>query len=150
MNKRGVTEMDCFGCRLANGKEHIFSVYEDYWVNGFLDHDPWNEGHVLIMPKEHARYIEDMDEETQSALMQAASILSKAVKQLSRPDGISICQNGGTFDELTHFHMHIVPRYDGEDFASFYSESEWENHHLKNTLSLTQEKLKKIISRLKG
>ncbi|WP_409293788.1 HIT family protein [Peribacillus sp. SCS-26] len=142
--------MECFGCKLANGKEHVFSIYEDDWVSCILDHDPWNEGHVLILPKKHARYIEDMDEEAQTAVMKAASILSKAVKQMSRPDGITICQNGGTFDELTHFHMHIVPRYNGECFASFYSESEWENDHLKDRLSLTQKKLKNIISDLAG
>ncbi|WP_419095542.1 hypothetical protein [Alkalihalobacterium alkalicellulosilyticum] len=37
------------------------------------------------------------------------------------PDGVTICQNGGVFDELTHFHMHVIPRYNGQNFAEFFS-----------------------------
>jgi histidine triad (HIT) family protein len=56
--------------------------------------------------------------------MKASILLSKAIKKLYHPDGITICQNGGVFNELTHYHMHVVPRYKGQSFADFYSEDE--------------------------
>lgn len=75
--------------------------------------------------------------------MKAAKLLSKAIKELFNPDGITICQNGGRFDELTHFHMHVVPRYEGQNFANFYTEKSEEV--VVNEVGLTNTK-RKIIN----
>ncbi|MCK6208680.1 HIT family protein [Bacillus infantis] len=114
--------MECFGCKLANKMEPVNIVWEDDYVCCFLDHDPFNEGHILILPRKHVRYFDELDENTATSIMKAAKLLSKIIKELFNPDGITICQNGGSFDELTHFHMHVVPRYEGQNFANFYSE----------------------------
>ncbi|WP_445677876.1 HIT family protein [Psychrobacillus sp. FSL K6-2365] len=114
--------MECFGCNLANKQEPVNVVWEDDYVICFLDHEPYNEGHILILPKKHVRYFDELDENTSNSIMKAAKLLSKVIKELFNPDGITICQNGGSFDELTHFHMHVVPRYEGQNFANFYSE----------------------------
>lgn len=95
-------------------------MFEDGYVCCILDHDPFNEGHVLILPKRHIRYFDELDVLPANSLINASSILSKALKELFHPDGISVCQNGGTFDDLTHFHMHVVPRYEGQSFADFH------------------------------
>lgn len=114
--------MECIGCNLANGQEQVNVVWEDDYVSCFLDHEPYNEGHILVLPKKHVRYFDELDENTANSIMKAAKLLSKVIKELFNPDGITICQNGGSFDELTHFHMHVVPRYEGQNFANFYSE----------------------------
>ena len=114
--------MSCFGCNLANGKEEVHVVLEDDYVCCILDRSPFNEGHVLVLPKQHVRYFDEMDENTANSVFKAARILSKVIKELFTPDGVTICQNGGVFDDLTHFHMHIVPRYEGQNFADFYIE----------------------------
>jgi histidine triad (HIT) family protein len=114
--------LNCLGCHLANKKENVHVVFEDDYVCCILDIDPYNEGHVLILPKKHVRYFDEFDENTANSVMIAAQKLSKAIKSLFNPDGITVCQNGGVFDELTHFHMHVVPRYEGQNFADFYSE----------------------------
>lgn len=114
--------MNCLGCKLANKELPVHVVYEDDDVCCILDHDPFNEGHVLILPKNHIRYLDELSEPTANSVIKASGILSKAIKELFHPDGITVCQNGGIFDELTHFHIHIVPRYEGQNFADFYSE----------------------------
>lgn len=43
--------MECLGCRLANKMEQVFIVYENEYVSCILDHIPFNEGHILILPK---------------------------------------------------------------------------------------------------
>ncbi|MFP3380924.1 HIT family protein, partial [Bacillus sp. SIMBA_069] len=43
--------------------------------------------------------------------------LSEALKNVYKPAGITICQNGGIFNELAHFHMHVIPRFDGDGFT---------------------------------
>ncbi|MFJ7935584.1 HIT family protein [Sporosarcina sp. NPDC096371] len=114
--------MNCVGCDLANKHERVHVVFEDEYICCFLDHDPFNEGHVLILPKEHYYDADELDEDTALSIMKASMLISKAIKRLFSPDGITICQNGGIFNELTHYHMHVVPRYKDQSFATFYSD----------------------------
>ncbi|WP_199738147.1 HIT family protein [Falsibacillus albus] len=136
--------MKCLGCHLANKNEPVFVVYEDEFVCCFLDHDPFNEGHTLIVPKKHVRYFYDLDKSTSDSIMKAAGLISNAIKTLFNPDGITICQNGGSFDDLTHFHMHVVPRYEGQNFADFFSMDEAEVKD-RAGLSETQRKILEFI-----
>lgn len=136
--------MNCFGCKLANQQEKVYVIYEDEYVCCILDHQPYNEGHVLILPKNHVRYFDDLDDETEKSLMKAIKFLSKGIKQLFEPDGITICQNGGDFDDLNHFHLHLVPRYKGQNFAEFYVEDDVKIEK-EEKLRLTQQKMKEWI-----
>lgn len=67
----------------------------------------FNEGHTLILPKQHFVEVDELDNEIASAIMSASILLSKALKLLYKPDGITFIQNGGVFNELTHYHMHV-------------------------------------------
>ncbi|WP_235715078.1 HIT family protein [Halalkalibacter akibai] len=114
--------MECLGCSLANKKLPTNIVYEDNYVACVLDHAPFNEGHTLILPKQHFVDVDELNSETANAIMSASILLSKALKQLYKPDGITVTQNGGIFNELSHYHMHVVPRYKEQSFADFYNE----------------------------
>ncbi|MEK4759905.1 HIT family protein [Viridibacillus sp. FSL E2-0187] len=133
--------MDCLGCNLANKNDQVHVVFEDDFVCCFLDHDPYNEGHVLILPKKHIYDVEELDENTANAIMKASMLLSKAIKRLFNPDGITICQNGGIFNELTHYHMHVVPRYKDQSFATFYT---GEDNYIEEDIKLMETKRKLI------
>ncbi|OWA33559.1 HIT family protein [Saccharibacillus sp. O16] len=107
--------MECLGCRIANGIEPDLNViYENAWITCVLDIDPFNEGHTLILPKKHARDVDELDRETAHAVMDASQKMTSVLKQLFQPDGIRICQDGGKFNDLTHYHMHLIPRYEGD------------------------------------
>jgi histidine triad (HIT) family protein len=141
--------IECLGCTLANNNLLVNMVYEDEFVSCFLDHDPFNEGHVLIIPKKHVLEVDDLDPATATAIMKASMLLSKAIKALYNPDGVTICQNGGVFNnELTHYHMHVVPRYKHQPFAEFYSEDSLNNQKEKSRLSETRAELKEIINNI--
>ncbi|MFB5661293.1 HIT family protein [Alteribacillus sp. HJP-4] len=114
--------MNCLGCNLANKHEPVNVVFEDEHVCCILDHDPFNEGHVLILPKKDIFDVEELDDATALSIMKASKLISKAINRVCNPDGITICQNGGIFNELTHYHMHVVPRYKNQSFATFYSD----------------------------
>ena len=116
--------MECIGCKLANKMEPVHVVFEDEYICCFLDHEPFNEGHVLILPKKHIHDADELDQQTANSIMNASILISKAIKSLFKPDGITICQNGGIFNEITHYHMHVVPRYKNQSFATFYLEEE--------------------------
>lgn len=115
-------------------------VLEDEFVCCILDHAPYNEGHVLILPKKHVRYFDELDENTARSLTETAATISKAIKKLYAPDGITVCQNGGYFDELTHFHIHLIPRYKGQNFAGFYLEDDTNYTEEKSNLEKTKRK----------
>ncbi|MBM7693928.1 diadenosine tetraphosphate (Ap4A) HIT family hydrolase [Peribacillus deserti] len=104
-------EANCLGCRLALQMEKVHVIYEDNYVSCILDHNPFNEGYALIIPKAHFLEVEDFDQDTAAAVMNASRLISRAIRTAYSPDGITICQNGGIFSELSHYHMHIVPRY---------------------------------------
>lgn len=140
--------MNCLGCKLANKKEDTSIVYEDTYICCVLDHSPYNEGHVLILPKAHFRFFDELDEHTAASLVEATKKVSKVIRELYRPDGITICQNGGAFDELTHFHMHVVPRYEGQNFAKFYSEDETNYIEDRCKLEATKRKMEKTLLEL--
>ncbi|MEK8216398.1 MULTISPECIES: HIT family protein [unclassified Paenibacillus] len=110
--------MNCLGCRIVNLLEpHVNIIYEDELVICVLDIAPFNEGHILILPKKHFYDSDEMDRDTLYAIMNASVYISKVLKEVYKPDGITICQNGGMFNDLTHYHMHVIPRFKDDGFT---------------------------------
>jgi diadenosine tetraphosphate (Ap4A) HIT family hydrolase len=143
------TNIDCLGCKLANKKADVHVVYENHFLTCILDHDPFNEGHMMILPKNHFEDVYELDEDTANAVIQASRLLAKAITGLYQPDGITVCQNGGIFSELTHFHMHVVPRYKHQSFADFYLDTDLDNEEAKNNLAATKLKVINKIREIK-
>ncbi|WP_377866858.1 HIT family protein [Bacillus sp. R86525] len=139
--------MGCLGCKLANEEEKIYKVYENDYVTCFLDHAPFYTGHTLIVPRQHVVEVEELDDCVAKAIMDASKLIAKVIKSLYKPDGVTICQNGGIFNELTHYHMHVVPRYKERSFAEFYAvqPGEQQNHNFEETKKLLKEAIEKII-----
>jgi len=96
--------MTCLGCRIAAGIEpNLNIVYETALVTCVLDIAPFNEGHVLILPKKHYLDVQELDAETAYAIMAASQKLSNVIKDTFKPDG--------------KYHMHLIPRYEGDGFS---------------------------------
>ncbi|WP_219836094.1 HIT family protein [Paenibacillus sp. R14(2021)] len=135
--------MNCLGCRLANHLAESQVVWEDDLVTCLLDIDPLNEGHTLILPKAHVTELDDIDEQTMGSIMQASIRISKALKAIYKPDGISVIQNGGIFNDLGHYHMHVFPRYKDDGFS-------WNEPGMKSSMApaCVQVRLMEELSRL--
>lgn len=143
----GGNMMECLGCKLANEEEIIYKIYEDDYVTCFLDHEPFYSGHTLIVPKRHVVEVHELDDVVAKSIMDASKLIAKAIKVLYEPDGITICQNGGIFNELTHYHMHVVPRYKERSFAEFYTVQPGENqsHGFEEAQTLLKEAIENIL-----
>lgn len=113
----------------------------------FLDHAPFYPGHILIVPKHHVVEVDELDDVVAKSIMDASKLIVKAIKSLYKPDGVTICQNGGIFNELTHYHMHVVPRYKERSFAEFYTvqPGEKQNHNFEETKTLLKEAIENIL-----
>jgi diadenosine tetraphosphate (Ap4A) HIT family hydrolase len=110
--------MGCVFCQ----KEKIVTdfVYEDEMVMAFMDMEPINEGHILLITKEHYLDVDEIPDEVVSRLMIVSKKIVKALKEVYHPEGYSVMQNGGQFNDVGHYHMHIFPRYTGDGFGWAY------------------------------
>ena len=112
--------MGCVFCNKENLTTDI--VFEDELVMAFMDMDPINEGHILLVPKIHYLDVDEIPDETLSHLMIISKKIVVALKEIYKPDGYSIMQNGGVFNDVGHYHLHIFPRYSGDGFGWTYGE----------------------------
>ncbi|WP_028610901.1 HIT family protein [Paenibacillus harenae] len=135
--------MECLGCKIANQLVEVNIVYEDSLVTCVLDIAPFNEGHLLILPKAHVRDPDELPLETLHAIMNASVRMSRLLKKVYHPDGITICQNGGLFNDLNHYHMHVIPRFADDGFI--WSEP-LTAHGAENRLKATCSKLRSAES----
>lgn len=106
---------ECVFCNKEQIKTDF--VYEDEFVMAFMDMDPINEGHVLLVPKQHYLDVDEIQDELLAHLMIVSQKIVTALKEIYRPDGYSIMQNGGAFNDVGHYHLHIFPRYADDGFG---------------------------------
>ncbi len=96
-------------------------VYEDEHTLAFLDIAPNNPGHTLVIPKEPARDIFDIDEASWLAVMKTVHLLAPVIREAVDAHGVNIAMNNGVAagQKVFHPHVHIVPRYEGDGFENF-------------------------------
>lgn len=83
----------------------------------FLDNDPINEGHVLVISIGHYSDINELPENVLIRVMQLCVEIVKALKTIYKIDGYTIMNNGGEFTDYGHFHVHVIPRYINDGFT---------------------------------
>lgn len=108
---------DCVFCKIANQKVEAHIIYESHLVVCFLDLEPINEGHILIVPKIHYSDVDKLHDEVIIEIMLVSKRILKALKKTYEFPGYSIMQNGGEFCDFGHYHMHIFPRFHGDGFG---------------------------------
>lgn len=108
---------NCIFCKILAGEIPSTAVYEDDDFKAILDVNPAARGHVIILPKKHAANIFELPDETAGKIMVVAKKIATAVKEAYGCDGINILQNNGEAAGQTvfHLHVHIVPRFKGDD-----------------------------------
>lgn len=108
--------MDCIFCAIVEGRAPAEVVFEDEETMAFMDINPANPGHTLVVPKQHVRDIYELDEETAAAVMRTAVRVARAIKAVLQPEGMNLLQSNGRAggQAVFHFHMHIVPRWYGD------------------------------------
>ena len=110
----------CVFCEIIKGKAPAHIIYENNLLVAFLDIDPINEGHVLIVPKQHVDTIVELSDDTLGSIMNAAKKIVAALSEIYKNEGYSIMQNGGKFCDFGHAHFHVFPRFDNDGFGWTY------------------------------
>lgn len=107
--------MDCIFCKIIKGDIPSYTIYEDEIVKVILDINPVSNGHMLIIPKTHYVNLMDIDVSVLSHIMNTSKDLYKKYKDKLNMDGLSITQNNDYGQEVKHYHLHLIPRYENDN-----------------------------------
>lgn len=107
---------DCIFCKIAGGDIPSKTLYEDGQFRVILDLAPATKGHALIIPKEHYANIYEIPHETAAGVMKLAKTMAEQMTEKLGAKGFNLLQNNGEAagQSVMHFHMHLIPRYDGD------------------------------------
>jgi histidine triad (HIT) family protein len=110
----------CVFCKIRDGEIPSMRVYEDDRTLAFMDINPLNAGHCLVVTKNHAPTIWDSDPKDLQAAIVAGQKVALGLRQAVKPDGLNILQANGpaAFQSVPHYHLHLIPRWnnDGKGF----------------------------------
>jgi histidine triad (HIT) family protein len=110
---------DCVFCRIVAKQIPATVVHEDEETLAFMDIGQVNPGHVLVAVKAHAENIYALKEAQAAAAFGSAARVARAIRAAFEPEGLSVYQANGKAAGQTvlHFHLHLVPRYEGDGMA---------------------------------
>lgn len=106
----------CPFCRIIRGESQAQILYETPESIAFLDINPINFGHALIVSREHFRDFSEVPDNILIDIVKTLRIVSKAIVDSVHPAGFNIFNNNGLAagQSVFHFHFHVAPRYDGD------------------------------------
>ncbi|RLI44895.1 HIT family protein [Candidatus Bathyarchaeota archaeon] len=110
---------DCVFCRIVKGTEPASIVYGDEKVMAFMDIQPVNPGHVLIIPKTHVAQLSELNPELGAYMFKVAMRVADALRQSGvKCEGVNLHLADGeaASQEIFHVHLHVIPRFRGDGF----------------------------------
>lgn len=134
---------NCIFCKIANGEIPAATLYEDENFRVILDLGPASKGHALILPKSHAANIYELSDEMAAKAMILAKKMATAMTAALKCDGFNIVQNNGECAGQTvfHFHMHLIPRYKGDQVGITWKPGELSEADKEEILLKVKEQL---------
>jgi histidine triad (HIT) family protein len=107
---------DCLFCKIVAGEIPATRVREDDRTVAFMDINPATRGHLLVVPREHARDLLEIADADLAACAAAAQELAARIKAKLDADGVNLINSCGSaaWQTVFHFHLHVIPRYDGD------------------------------------
>ncbi|NJN66546.1 MAG: HIT family protein [Chloroflexaceae bacterium] len=107
--------------RIVTGEIPSAKVYEDEHTLAFMDINPASRGHTLIICKEEYPGLLDVPPRLVEAVARTTQRVARAIMTTLQPDGLNIVQNNGAAagQVVFHYHIHIVPRWKGDQVSPF-------------------------------
>jgi histidine triad (HIT) family protein len=111
-------QQSCPFCDLIRGAAEVSMCFEDAEVVAFMDIQPVNAGHLLVVPRDHFESLEDIPPSLATHLFQVAMQLAPIVKQVAGAAGLNIVVNSGAAagQDVFHYHVHLIPRRPDDGF----------------------------------
>ena len=127
--RQSAPEPACIFCAIVVGRAEASFVYQDETVVAFLSLQPVVPGHLLVVPRDHAVGLEDLDRATSAHVWSVGYDMARALRRSGmRCEGINffLCDGEVAFQTVFHFHLHVIPRYAGDGWKIIPDEVERE------------------------
>ena len=111
---------ECVFCAIAAHQAEASVVHEDETAVAFIDLNPVTPGHLLVVPREHAVGLEDLDGATSAHVWSVGHDMARALRRSRMGcEGINVllCDGEAAFQTVFHFHLHVIPRYAGDGWT---------------------------------
>jgi len=114
----------CIFCEILRGNSPATFTYEDDTVVAFMDVQPITHGHMLVVPREHAVLMSEVNETVAMRTFRVARKLSSVVRTTLGAAGVNLFVADGetAFQDVPHFHVHVIPRYPNDGFGLTFPE----------------------------
>lgn len=105
-------DAECIFCKIIRGEIPCFKLHEDADTIAFMDINPLQPGHALVVPKFHSNDLMATPEQWVAKTFAATRRIAAAVEKTLNPAGINLVQaNGpGAQQSVFHLHVHVIPR----------------------------------------
>ncbi len=115
--------MSCLFCSIAKKEVPAEVIYEDAEILAFLDVNPMAPGHTLVIPQKHVETILELPDSGLAPILRAVSSVERLILKTLHPQGFTLGVNQGKVSgqEVSHLHIHVVPRFEGDRGSSFQS-----------------------------
>ena len=135
----------CVFCEILAGRLPSSIVVAEETCTAFMDIQPVNPGHVLVIPNRHAASLEEMNESAGECLFRTGQRIASALRKSGvRCDGVNfwLADGEAAGQEVFHVHLHVFPRYRGDGFKLSFSPS----YHQRPERSVLEEVASRIRS----
>ncbi len=101
---------DCIFCKIVKGEIPSHKIYEDDNYVAFLDIEPHIEGHTLVIPKKHHRWVYDVEDI--GGYWEAVKKVTNKLQEKLSPSFVSYYTYGM---DVPHAHVHVLPRKSSQE-----------------------------------
>jgi histidine triad (HIT) family protein len=133
--------------KIIQGKVPASFVYQDEKVSAFMDIQPINPGHVLVIPNQEVASLTDLDEETGAHLFRVGHRIAKALRKSGlKCEGVNLFLADGQAakQDVFHVHLHVFPRFRGDGFRWQFGQN-YSNLPKREELERTAEAIKSAL-----
>ena len=134
--------MDCIFCKIISRQIPAKILNETSNSICFLDAFPLTKGHVLVIPKNHHKKIQDMSSSENSDLFSLVHVMMSKVDSITGSTLIAIHNGETAGQEIPHIHVHLVPRSESDSAGPIHS-------MFNSSLNLSNSEIKKYYNLLK-
>jgi len=127
---------NCVFCKIAKKEIPCFEVFENEKFLAFLDINPRNPGHTLVIPKEHFRWVWDVP--YLGEYFEVVGKIARAIQKVMKTDFVVSFIIG---EEIPHAHIHLVPRFKDDGHGALID--------LALIRKIEKEKMEKIAREIK-
>ena len=134
---------NCIFCKIITGELPSVKIYEDEELYAFLDINPVNIGHTLVVPKKHFENLYETPDEILCEMTKLTKKLSINIKNALKADGINIEMNNDkpAGQLVPHAHLHIIPRFEGDGFTHWHGKRPYNENEALEIAKKIREKL---------